>query len=65
MPPIEDTSRLRNAPPPHSFVNKAVAAIPHRTPEAPMGSNEAHSDDAASVLIPTAKPADFFLPAAE
>ena len=47
MPPIEDSSRLRNAPPPHSFVDRTVTAIPHRTREVLMSTNEVHSNDAA------------------
>ena len=47
MPPREDSSRLRNEPPPHSFVDRTVTAIPHRTQEAPMITNAVRSDDAA------------------
>jgi catechol 2,3-dioxygenase-like lactoylglutathione lyase family enzyme len=48
MPPIEDSSRLRNDPPPHySVVDRTVTAIPRRTQEVPLSTNEVPSNDAA------------------
>src|SRR5271166_3587950 len=47
MSPIEDSSRLRHDPPPHSFVDRTVTAILHRTQEVLMSTNEVRSNDAA------------------
>jgi hypothetical protein len=38
MRPIEDSSRLRNAPPPHFFVDRTVSAMPYRN----KGGNHGH-----------------------
>ena len=47
MIPIEDSSRLRNDPPPHSFVDRTVTAIPTEHRWYSISTNAVRRNDAA------------------